>query len=128
MGTHPLCHADSGSDFDVRSSDLWAVGFRFVNNNSRPPGVTQRGGPQFRPVAMLSLLYFAGFFIVFGFLLVAPELSDALETAPVDPESYETVKQSVRTAFRPRIPIALVLALATTAGGGHFKLLPGLRF
>ena len=75
----------------------------------------------------MGLLYFALLFFVIGLLLVAPELSAVLrETAP-GPEQQATAQQAVHEVFRPRLPIAVVLALGATAGGAHFRLLPGFR-
>ena len=91
--------------------------------------VTTKGGPKFRPVAILGLLYFAAFFCLFGLLLVVPELSNVLESAGTDPEAQKAAaQQAVHAVFRPRMPFAIVMALAATAAGAHFKLLPGFRF
>jgi len=49
------------------------------------------------------------------------------ETAP-GPEQQAAAERVVHDVFRPRLPFALVLALAVTAAGAHFKLLPGFRF
>ncbi len=95
--------------------------------DSKQTRVTRRGGPRFRPVAMLSLLYFTLFFFAFGLLLVVPELSNVLGTTPPGPEQQAAAERAVHAVFRPRLPIALVLALVATAAGGRFKLLPGLR-
>jgi len=99
-----------------------------VTTDSEQTRGTQRGGPRFRPIAVLSLLYFTLLFFVFGLLLVLPELSNVLGTTPPGPEQQAAAQQAVHAVFRPRLPIALLLALVTTAAGGHFKLLPGLRF
>ena len=97
-------------------------------SDSKQTRVTQRGGPQFRPVAVLGLLYFTGFFFLFGLLLVAPELGSVLETGSPGPEQQAAAQEAVHAVFRPRLPFALVLALAATAAGARFKLLPGFRF
>jgi hypothetical protein len=99
-----------------------------VANDSKQTRVTQRAGPQFRPVAVLGLLYFALFFVVFGLLLVAPELGNVMNTIPPGPEQQTAAQEAVHAAFRPRLPFALVLALVTTAAGAYFRLLPGFRF
>lgn len=99
-------------------------------SESERPRVTQRGGPKFRPIAVLGLLYFAVFFCVFGLLLVVPEMSDVLQsTTAANPEEQKAAAQAaVHAVFRPRMPIAIVLALLATAAGARFKLLPGFRF
>lgn len=90
---------------------------------------TTRGGPQFRPVAILGLLYFAAFFCLFGLLLVVPEMLNVLESTPTNPEEQEAAaKAAVHAVFRPRMPYAFLLALLTTAAGARFRLLPGFRF
>jgi hypothetical protein len=98
-----------------------------VNAEPREPRTTLRAAPKYRPVALLGLLYFALMFFVFGLLLVAPELIRVFgETAP-GPEQQAAAEKAVHEVFRPRLPIALVLSLAGTAAGAHFKLLPGFR-
>lgn len=99
-----------------------------MDTDSDQTRVTQRGGPQFRPVAALGLLYFAAFFFVFGLLLVVPELAEVLETMPPGPEQQVAAREAVHEAIRPRLPFALGLALLATAAGARFKLLPGFRF
>ncbi len=96
-------------------------------DDSEQPRVTRTSGPQFRPVAVLSLLYFVAFFFLFGLLLVAPELSKVLETTPPGPEQQVAAQEAVHEIFRPRLPIALALALLAAGAGAYFKVLPGLR-
>ena len=112
----------------TRSSGQRDVAFRAVATDSNQTRVTQRAGPQFRPVAVLGLLYFAAFFFVFGLLLVAPELVKVMETIEPGPEQQAAAQEAVHAVFQPRLPFALVLALVTTAAGAFFRLLPGFRF
>ena len=79
-------------------------------------------------MAFLSLLYFAGFFLLFGLLLVWPELNHILATTPPGPEQQAAAEELVHSIFRPRLPFAVALAIAATAAGIWFKALPGLRF
>jgi hypothetical protein len=100
-----------------------------VSNEIEQKRVTNRTGPQFRPVAILGLLYFAAFFFLFGLLLVVPEMARVLEDTPGSPEEQEAAaKASVHAIFRPRMPFAIFFALLGTGAGAHFKLLPGFRF
>jgi len=87
----------------------------------------RRTGPQFRPVAVLSLFYFAGFFFVFAMLLVMPELAEVLRSTPQGPEQQMAAEELVRAAFPPRIPLAAGLAVLATGGAIWCKALPGLR-
>ncbi|MCH7598770.1 MAG: hypothetical protein IH881_03495 [Myxococcales bacterium] len=98
-----------------------------MNLDPNPPRTTQRDGPRYRPVALLGLLYFALLFLGFGLLLVVPELVQVFEEIAPGPEQQAAAQQAVHEVFRPRLPIALVMALAATAVGTHFKLLPGFR-
>lgn len=76
---------------------------------------------------MLSLFYFAGFFLVFGLLLVLPELNSVLESTAPGPEQQKIAEELVHAVFRPRLPFAVALAIGATAAGIWFKALPGLR-
>ncbi len=95
--------------------------------STRSPLDTRRT-PSFRPAAVLSLFYFAGFFMLFGMLLVFPELMRVLESTPPGPEQQKAAEELVHAVFRPRLPFAVALAIAATAAGIWFKALPGLRF
>ena len=76
---------------------------------------------------MLGLLYFALLFFVIGLLLVLPELVQVFRETTPGPEQQAAAERAVHEVFRPRLPMALVLALAVTVAGAHFKLLPGFR-
>lgn len=93
----------------------------------RQPHSTLRGGPSFRPVAILSLIYFAVFFMTFALLLVVPELNHVLKTIPEGQEQHAAAQEAVHAVVGPRFPVAFALALAATAAGAYFKQLPGLR-
>ena len=87
----------------------------------------RRRPPAYRPTALLGILYFAVIFFVIGLLLVMPELMKVLETVPPGPEQQELANRVAHEAIRPRMPIALVLAVGVTALGGYFGILPGLK-
>jgi hypothetical protein len=97
------------------------------NDDYRQPHSTLRGGPSFRPVAILSLIYFAVFFMTFALLLVMPELNHVFKTIPEGPGQHAAAQEAVHAVVGPRFPVAFVLALAATAAGAYFKQLPGLR-
>ncbi len=81
----------------------------------------------FEPRFTLALLYFFGFFFVFCFLLVAPELWRVLESVPPGPEQEAAAQLAARTALPPRLGQALGLAILATGVGIWARLLPGLR-
>ncbi len=83
--------------------------------------------PVFRPLAILTLLYFAGFFFFFSLLLILPELLDVLADLPPGPGQQEAAERIAREAARPKLPIALLLATVTTALGGYLRILPGIQ-
>jgi Na+-transporting methylmalonyl-CoA/oxaloacetate decarboxylase gamma subunit len=77
---------------------------------------------------VLTLVYFAAFFLLFALILVVPEMARVLESTPPGPEQQEAAQELVHAVFRPRLPIAIALAIGATAAGIWFKVLPGLRF
>ena len=81
----------------------------------------------FRPRFTLTILYFAGFFLLYCAGLAAPVLLDVWRSMPPGPEQQAASFDAVRAAIGPRIPITLVAALATTALGIVARVLPGLR-
>lgn len=81
----------------------------------------------FEPRFTLALLYFFGFFFVFCFALVAPELWRVLDSMPPGPEQEAAAQEAARTALQPRLGIALALALVTTGVGIWARVLPGYR-
>ena len=89
----------------------------------------QGRAPVFRPRFTLSLLYLVGFFFLYALILVAPELASVAE--PGGPQNEAALRhaaeEAARQAIRPRLPMALVAALASVALGARWRLLPGLR-
>ena len=90
------------------------------------PGDT-RSRPPFQPRFTLSLFYLFVFFFLYCILLVSPQLYEAARSVPPGPEQEEVTKQMVREAMRPRLWIALVASVATTAIGARAGVLPGMR-
>jgi len=85
--------------------------------------------PAFQPRFTLGLFYLFGFFLLYCLLLVAPLLWSMAEPATPGQQEERTqaVAEATRQAIRPKLPIALLAALATTALGARARVLPGLR-
>lgn len=90
---------------------------------STPP--RRRRPPGFRPSFTLSLLYVAGFFFVYAFLMVLPQLLDLLSSMPPGPEQEQAARRIAHEGAHPLA--AFLLSLATTALATHFQVLPGMR-
>ncbi|MBW2269682.1 MAG: hypothetical protein JRH16_13995 [Deltaproteobacteria bacterium] len=93
---------------------------------SAPP--PRKPSATFRPHFTLTLLYLAFFFLAYSLLLVAPELMQVEPPAnPVDDEAaLAEVRETIRRVAGPRLPVALLLALATLLLGVRQGLLPGI--
>lgn len=91
------------------------------------PILSRRRAPVFRPTFTLALLYLAGFFAVFVFLLVLPELLTVLRDVPPGPEQERVAREMVQAVAAPRLPWAVALAVAAVGLGSYLKVLPGLR-
>jgi hypothetical protein len=91
--------------------------------SQRPQG----GGAVFRPRFTLTILYFAGFFLLYAAALVAPALLEVARSVPPGPAQETASYDAARAALSARMPIALVAALATLALGIFARVLPGLR-
>lgn len=84
----------------------------------------------FRPFFMLTLLYVAGFFLLYALLFVAADLAPLLgaEGRALPPEELQARAQQVsQQAMGGKVPIALVASLATVGLGVWRRLLPGMR-
>jgi len=90
-------------------------------------GASRRRAPTFQPRFTLSLLYLAGFFFLYAILLILPELLGVLAEVAPGPEQQELAREVAREAARPRLVIAAALSLLTTAAGGYYRVLPGMR-
>lgn len=81
----------------------------------------------FRPSNTLLLLYFAAIFLFFAFALIVPALWPLLESPVTGPELQALAEETARTAVRPRLGLALGLAVVATGVGAWLRILPGLR-
>ena len=84
----------------------------------------------FRPRFTLTLLYLAGFFLLYALIFVAPDLAPLLgaDGQGLPPEALqERSRQVAQEAMRGKVLIALVAAVATVGLGAWRKALAGMR-
>jgi hypothetical protein len=89
-----------------------------------------RRAPPFRPRFTLTLLYLAGFFLLYGLLLAAPDLAPLLgeQARSLPPEELQRRAQAVtQETLRGKVPIAFGAALVTVAIAAWRRVLPGMR-
>jgi hypothetical protein len=91
-----------------------------------PPRVRRPRPPPFQPRATLGLVYIAVLTLVYALILIAPTLWEVLQSGPPGPELQRAAHDAAREAARPRLLLALGLALATVALGARAGRLPGL--
>jgi hypothetical protein len=89
--------------------------------------VSPRRGTAFRPRLTLTIVYFFAFLLLFCLALAAPALHDVWRSMPPGAEQEAAAREAARRAVGPRLPIAALAALATTAIGVAARLLPGFR-
>lgn len=89
---------------------------------SLPP---RRRPPPFRPRFTIGVLYLVGFFFLFSFLQVLPELIGLLRDMQPGPEQQAEAERVAREGSSPLI--ALLLSVAATSLGSYLKVLPGMR-
>ena len=75
----------------------------------------------------MAVLYVGGFFVVFAFLLILPELLAVLRDVPPGPEQERIAHEVAQRAAGPRLLWALGLALAALGLGSYLQVLPGLK-
>jgi hypothetical protein len=92
-----------------------------------PPRLRRPRPPSFQPRATLSLVYTALFALFYALLLISPALFEVLRTVPPGPELERAAEAAAREAARPRLLIALGLAVLTVALGARYRVLPGIR-
>ncbi len=80
-----------------------------------------------RPVSLLILAYFCGAVVLFSFVLVLPALWPLLGSASPGPEIERLAKETAHQALRPRLGLAVLLAVVATAAGVWLQVLPGLK-
>jgi hypothetical protein len=88
----------------------------------RPPRAS------FAPRFTVAILYLFGFFFVYCFLLVAPELWSVWRHLAPGPEQQQAAREAAQRALQPRLWIAFAAAVASVAIGLHRGVLPGARF
>ena len=91
------------------------------------PLASRRRPPAFRPSFTLALLYLVGFFFLFAFLLILPELLAVLRDSPPGPDQQRIAEQVAREAFAPRALYAVVLSVTCVGLGSYLRILPGVR-
>jgi hypothetical protein len=91
------------------------------------PILSRRRPSPFRPSFTLALFYLAGFFFLFSFLLVLPELLVVLRDVAPGPEQEARARDVARAALQPRLSWALGLAIGSVGLGSYLRILPGLR-
>jgi hypothetical protein len=79
----------------------------------------------FRPRFTISILYLAGFALIFMFLMSLPGLIDVMSMGGDEETMTRRAAEVTRTHARPTV--ALLLSLLATGLGGYFEVLPGMR-
>ena len=74
----------------------------------------------------VALLYLMAIFSAICFLFATPALIEVARSVPPGPEQEEAAREAAAAAVRPRLPIALALAVLTTGLGLYFRRLPGI--
>jgi hypothetical protein len=89
----------------------------------RPP--RRAGPPPFRPRFTISLVYLVGFFFVFSFLQILPDLIGLLSEMQPGPAQERAAAALARDGVRPLV--SMLLSVAATGLGAYLRVLPGLR-
>jgi hypothetical protein len=75
----------------------------------------------------VTLAYFAGFFLLFCLLIVAPALVEVAREGEPSADMEARAQTAAHDAIQGRLPLALVAALVATGIGAYARVLPGLR-
>ena len=67
------------------------------------------------------------FFLLYAFILILPALLGVLETVEPGPEQQAAAEKAAQTLIQPKVGLAFAMALVTTAVGGFYGILPGMR-
>jgi hypothetical protein len=67
------------------------------------------------------------FTLFWALVLIAPTLWHVMQTVPPGPELERAAQEAAREAARPRLLLALALALVTVVLGARSRVLPGIR-
>ena len=92
-----------------------------------PSPPARRRAPSFRPVFSLTLAYFAGFFLLFCLLIVAPALVQVARQGAPSEEMQARAQSAAHDAIQGRLPLAFIGALVATGLGVYARALPGMR-
>ncbi|MFP6641090.1 MAG: hypothetical protein VCC04_12665 [Myxococcota bacterium] len=94
--------------------------------NSRPDHSKDGRRPQhkFRPRFSIGMIYLVGFFFLFAFLQILPDLVGLLDLPP-GPEQERAARELAREHSDPLT--SLLLSVLATSVGGYYQVLPGLR-
>ena len=92
-----------------------------------PPPRPRPRPPGFEPRYTLLLFYTVFFFFVFALLVVLPELLSVLSRTPPGPDQEALASEAARKALAGKVLPLFLLALATSAAGTYYRVLPGLR-
>jgi len=86
--------------------------------------------PPFRPRFTLTLLYIAGFFLLYALLFVAPDLAPLLgaegQSLPAE-QLQERARVVAQQAMRGKVLLALAASIATVGLAAWRRVLPGMR-
>jgi len=90
---------------------------------SEPPPA--RRPAAFRPRFSISLIYLAGFALLFMMLMCLPGWLDVFAAGGNEETMTAAAAAVARESARP--PLAMLLSLLATGLGGYYEVLPGLR-
>lgn len=92
-----------------------------------PAPIPNRRRASFQPRITLALVYFALFFFAFCLLFALPALFEIARSVAPGPEQQEAALEATRALIRPKLPVAVALALVATGLGIYTGRLPGTR-
>ncbi|UCE86424.1 MAG: hypothetical protein JSU66_01405 [Deltaproteobacteria bacterium] len=72
-------------------------------------------------------MYFLAFFFGILWLMAMPAMLDVARNVPPGPAQREAAREATAAAVRPKLPVALGLALLATGLGIYTGRLPGTR-
>ena len=79
---------------------------------------------KFRPRFSIGIAYLVGFFFLFAFLQILPDLVGLLDLPP-GPEQERAAQELAQERSDPLT--SLLLAVLATSIGGYYEILPGRR-
>ena len=93
---------------------------------SRPDPVKDVRPPpgKYRPRFIIGIIYLVGFFFLFAFLQILPDLVGLLDLPP-GPEQERAARELAREQSDPLT--SLLLSVLVTSLGGYYQILPGMR-